>query len=56
MEPDKCEGWEWVSWEDAKRYSHSQTHPEARRLFLPILDLIKQRVGFDPVAEYTRSR
>lgn len=51
MEPEKCAGWEWVSWEDVKRYSEDH---HSRKLFQPILDLLKQRPGFDPYAGYSR--
>lgn len=36
QEPDKCEGWEWFSWDNL---------PEP--LFLPISNVIKQ--GFNPI-------
>lgn len=51
MEPEKCEGWEWVSWEDVKGYSDDE---RVRKLFQPIRDLIKQRPGFEPWTVYQR--
>uniref|UniRef100_A0A0G4I8R8 Nudix hydrolase domain-containing protein n=1 Tax=Chromera velia CCMP2878 TaxID=1169474 RepID=A0A0G4I8R8_9ALVE len=41
MEPDKCQGWEWRTWDAIK------SHPR-NTVFLPILSLIDQWPGFDP--------
>lgn len=36
LEPHKCDGWEWVSWEDLLHlFDHSK-----ERLFEPLIDLI----------------
>lgn len=43
MEPHKCEGWFWKSWDDVlKIYDAAQSGASAERLFLPIENLIKQ--------------
>ncbi|KAJ3005766.1 hypothetical protein HKX48_000471 [Thoreauomyces humboldtii] len=36
MEPDKCAGWEWVTWEEV--FGEGSVH---RPLFLPMLNLAK---------------
>ncbi|KAK1247295.1 hypothetical protein MKX07_002204 [Trichoderma sp. CBMAI-0711] len=43
MEPHKCEGWFWKSWEDVMRiYDAAASGASAERLFLPIENLVKQ--------------
>ncbi|RMZ92148.1 hypothetical protein DV736_g619, partial [Chaetothyriales sp. CBS 134916] len=44
-EPDKCEGWEWVSWDTMKEWASGA---EKRRLFQPMTDLLEQRSGVVP--------
>jgi 8-oxo-dGTP diphosphatase len=39
MEPEKCEAWKWVSWDELRAYEEEQ-------LFLPLLDLFGQRPHF----------
>jgi 8-oxo-dGTP diphosphatase len=53
LEPDKCEGWEWASWEDLMMWVKDAF--EARdgevldkKLFIPLLNLVKQRPGLVP--------
>ncbi|RJE22345.1 Nudix domain protein [Aspergillus sclerotialis] len=62
MEPEKCSAWEWVSWEDIKKYYEAQVAAnrdgkmaefEVKRLFSPFLDLFEQRPRFHPVASYS---
>lgn len=51
MEPDKSEGWEWVSWNDLVTLVKKQVEGSGeveRRPFLPLLNLIAQRPGMVP--------
>ena len=64
MEADKCEGWEWVGWEQIKAWANAMTsggdvggptgesENKGVALFLPLLNLFQQRRGFDPVASF----
>ncbi|KAL8804021.1 MAG: hypothetical protein Q9182_002812 [Xanthomendoza sp. 2 TL-2023] len=52
MEPDKCEAWEWASWEDllkwVKQEAEAQGGAVEKKLFAPFLNLIRQRPGVKP--------
>jgi 8-oxo-dGTP diphosphatase len=53
MEPDKCEGWEWSSWEGLvalvrKERDVKEGEVLERTLFLPLLDLVEQRPDVVP--------
>ncbi|ERF70993.1 hypothetical protein EPUS_03272 [Endocarpon pusillum Z07020] len=66
MEPDKCEGWEWVKWHQVAAWADAMASDgdnsnqigggenRAKTLFLPLLNLFRQRPGFDPVASFRR--
>ncbi|KAI6081080.1 NUDIX hydrolase domain-like protein [Hypoxylon rubiginosum] len=46
LEPEKCEGWHWVGWEDIRRWCEhhdDNVTPELaqNKCFLPIRDLVK---------------
>lgn len=61
LEPNKCEGWEWVSWDtllsyinnqtDGKTRDQGQTNNRADLVFQPLIDLVQQRPGCRPVFE-----
>lgn len=61
MEPEKCAGWEWIEWADLERWAGLQAtrgheadgrdgdgDGEARRLFSPMVELLRQRPGVVP--------
>jgi 8-oxo-dGTP diphosphatase len=64
MEPDKCEEWKWVTWEEIETLAQAQTAAEQAetkhpvkfdsdyQLFKPILDLFGGRKKFHPWREY----
>ncbi|KAL6904855.1 nudix domain-containing protein [Trichoderma evansii] len=42
-EPHKCEGWEWKSWDELMRIDDaSKSDPSSDKLFLPLVNLVKQ--------------
>ncbi|RDW91708.1 hypothetical protein BP5796_02873 [Coleophoma crateriformis] len=54
-EPEKCEAWSWWSWEELlKRVTIIEEAKEGelleRRLFVPLVNLVKQRPGLLPTA------
>jgi 8-oxo-dGTP diphosphatase len=54
MEPDKCEGWEWSTWEEMKNYYELQVEGEkkgnfqGRKLFSPWANMFKNLPDFRP--------
>lgn len=56
LEPEKCEGWVWVSWKDLVGWAkeHNETTDEAilkKRLFTPLLNFMRQRPDFLPTSK-----
>lgn len=52
-EPDKCEGWEWASWEALMIWMNKQNEAREdtvleKKLFTPFLNLVQQRPGLKP--------
>ncbi|KAK9893424.1 hypothetical protein P389DRAFT_198991 [Cystobasidium minutum MCA 4210] len=57
LEPEKCEGWEWISWQQlldwirqGESMEDSEQHADARKLFPPMLTLVKTRPDLLPQA------
>lgn len=57
MEPEKCAGWEWVQWERMKKCAVERQDAgkgkgdgkgETRKLFTPLINLVKDRPGVVP--------
>jgi 8-oxo-dGTP diphosphatase len=53
LEPDKCEGWQWVEWAEMLAWVKAQleaknTEPPSKRVFAPVLHLLQQRPGVIP--------
>ncbi|KAJ5044170.1 hypothetical protein NUH16_000968 [Penicillium rubens] len=50
LEPEKCDVWEWISWDELRAYGEEEMKAgagfEGRRLFLPLLELFRQRPDF----------
>jgi len=61
MEPEKCRGWEWVEWSDVEELAREEIAEldmlgGKRRLFSPLVDLVKQEPRFDPRTAWENSR
>lgn len=53
LEPEKCAGWEWVSWEDVEMWvkitkEAGKDEVLESRVFLPLVNLFLQRPGILP--------
>lgn len=55
LEPDKCEGWIWVTWLEMKKWAEDQLQgwkavdaQQERRLFQPLVNLVQQRPDIVP--------
>ncbi|SMR63217.1 unnamed protein product [Zymoseptoria tritici ST99CH_3D1] len=49
LEKDKCEGWEWCTWERfVGEAGEDGKEVEGRRYFLPMRNLLRQRAGVIP--------
>ena len=53
LEPDKCEAWEWASWEDLLKWVRQEGEAREgevveKHLFVPFLSLVRQRPGVKP--------
>lgn len=52
LEPTKCDGWEWVKWEEMRAWAEAEAAGkpiEGRNVFLPMMNLVLQRPASDPI-------
>ncbi|KAF4988691.1 hypothetical protein FDECE_14964 [Fusarium decemcellulare] len=51
LEPEKCEGWHWKTWEDLKQLvpstSQGNSTEQGESLFLPLVNLFEQTANMD---------
>lgn len=50
MEPNKCEGWQFISWPQLREYAEQDmqaAEDDGKMLFKPMVHFVQQR-GFDP--------
>ena len=50
LEPKKCLGWEWHSFDELRAIAADEMH--SRELFLPLTNLIQTQPTFDPAKAY----
>ncbi|KJK73857.1 hypothetical protein H634G_10863 [Metarhizium anisopliae BRIP 53293] len=54
LEPDKCESWEWITWNDLLGWIQTSQNKSAEnddlkhKIFIPLLNIAKQRPGVRP--------
>ncbi|KHN98624.1 NUDIX hydrolase domain-like protein [Metarhizium album ARSEF 1941] len=54
LEPDKCESWEWIAWKDltgwieTRQDNNSQEDALQHKVFIPLINIVKQRPGVRP--------
>lgn len=48
LEPDKCDGWEWVSWKELKEWIKVAADARERKPFIPLINLVGQRPDVVP--------
>lgn len=48
LEKEKCQGWEWVSWETLEGWAKSSGKENEIKVFIPLLNLLKQRPRIRP--------
>lgn len=53
LEPEKCAGWEWMSWETMLQWCNENregtSNESKHKLFDPMLDIVEQRPGLRPL-------
>lgn len=47
LEPEKCEGWFWKSWEDVREMDEGRRTGAQQQLFLPIVNLLKEHADVE---------
>ena len=55
MEPNKCEKWEWLTWEELKETVEKQERGEEveREVWLSTRSLFKQHPSLTPMSNFT---
>ncbi|EAW13240.1 nucleotide triphosphate diphosphatase NUDT15 [Aspergillus clavatus NRRL 1] len=58
LEPEKCEEWRWTAWEEVRSWYDRQAQAKGNgssagpTLFIPLLNLFRQRPAFNPSQSY----
>lgn len=47
LEPEKCEGWFWKSWEDVRAMEEGLRAVAQQQLFLPIVNLLREHADVE---------
>jgi 8-oxo-dGTP diphosphatase len=51
LEPNKCEGWSWKSWEEIRAMANKESGPS--ELFLPVVNLVRDNPNIDDLVSST---